>query len=103
MKFLIFILLIFSAPSWALKINGKFLESTCSTNKAMIWLSTDSESYKDRKLLLHTLVPLGGTFSFYVRPGDYQVRGSDEKGCESFAKISIKDTDENLKISLKGE
>jgi hypothetical protein len=97
------ILVTISSASLALEIKGHFRSSTCKTNKAMIWLSTDSENYKQRQLLLHTLVPKGGTFSFYVKPGSYQVRGSDERGCESLTKVSIKDSDKILNIDLQGE
>ena len=38
---------------------------------------------------MHTEVPVGGSFQFYLKPGDYQLRASDEKGCEFFKKIKI--------------
>lgn len=67
----------------------------------MIWLSLDKENYKDRVLLMHTLVPVGGTFKFNVRPGEYQVRASDEAGCEFFKKVSVKVSDPHISVVLE--
>lgn len=55
----------------------------------MVWLSLDKEPYKERLLLMHTEVPVGGSFQFYLKPGDYQLRASDEKGCEFLQKIKV--------------
>lgn len=55
----------------------------------MVWLSLDKDTYKERLLLMHTEVPVGGTFQFYLKPGDYQLRASDAKGCEFFQRIKV--------------
>lgn len=104
MKMIIVLLVsLFQFSAYALKIEGNYQGSTCKTTQAMMWLSLDNDNYKERKLLLHTMVPNGGTFSFYVKPGNYQLRGSDEKGCEFLKKLSVKDSDQNIQVALKGE
>lgn len=95
------IILSFSLSSFGLSINGTYSGSECKTDKAMMWLSLDKDEYKERQLLIHTMVPTGGTFSFYVKPGNYQLRGSDEKGCEFFSKFSINNEDQKVQIALK--
>ncbi len=81
-------------------ISGKVLTDKGCSNKAMVWLSLDKENYKERLLLMHTEVPIGGTFSFYVKPGEYQIRGSDESGCHYLQKLSLKDSRENVTVRL---
>lgn len=81
-------------------ISGQVESAPGCSKKAMVWLSLDKESYKERLLLMHTEVPAGGTFNFYVKPGDYQVRGSDEAGCEYLQKVSITGNDSKLVIKL---
>lgn len=49
---------------------------------------------------MHTEVPIGGSFQFYVRPGNYQVRASDESGCEYMEKVSVKDKGPELNVKL---
>lgn len=66
----------------------------------MVWVSLDKENYKERLLLMHTLVPVGGKFQFYLKPGSYQLHASDEKGCSFFEKISVK-TMLDLDIRMK--
>lgn len=81
-------------------ISGKVeLQSDCSKT-AMVWLSLDKENYKERLLLMHTEVPRGGTFRFFVKPGQYQIRGSDEEGCEFLEKISVKAEDVIVSVKL---
>ena len=55
----------------------------------MVWVSLDKDQYKERLLLMHTEVPVGGSFQFYLKPGDYQVRASDQKGCEFFKQVKV--------------
>lgn len=69
-------------------ISGKVEKTEGCSGKVMVWLSLDKENYKERLLLMHTEVPVGGSFKFYVRPGKYQVRASDESGCEYFQRVS---------------
>lgn len=87
---------------WAqsLTISGKIEAPPSCSDKAMIWLSLDKEQYQERLLLMHTEVPRGGTFSFYVRPGQYQVRGSDKLGCEFLQKITVIDKSPVLVIKM---
>jgi hypothetical protein len=82
-------------------ISGKVEANKLCSKKAMVWLSLDKENYKDRLLLMHTLVPVGGTFKFNVRPGEYQVRASDEAGCEFLKKVSVKGSDPHISIMLE--
>jgi hypothetical protein len=63
-------------------------QKECS-KEVMVWLSLDKENYKERLLLMHTLVPVGGKFQFYLKPGNYQVRASDEEGCEFFQRVKV--------------
>lgn len=81
-------------------ISGKVESDPACSKKAMVWLSLDKETYKERLLLMHTEVPVGGTFNFYVKPGEYQVRGSDEAGCEFLKKMSITGNDSQLIIKM---
>lgn len=67
----------------------------------MVWLSLDKENYKERLLLMHTEVPVGGTYKFYLKPGDYQVRGSDEKGCEFLKRITVQNGEVNVAVNLE--
>lgn len=82
------------------RISGSVTSQSGCSKKVMVWLSLDKENYKERLLLMHTEVPDGGTFEFYVRPGDYQVRASDETGCEYLQKVSVKGEDSSLKIKM---
>lgn len=80
-------------------ISGKLEETKGCSKKAMVWLSLDKENYQERLLLMHTEIPQNGTFKFYVKPGKYQVRASDEAGCELVRKVEIKER--NLTLNLK--
>lgn len=71
----------------------------CS-KKVMVWLSLDKENYKERLLLMHTEVPQNGTFKFFARPGHYQVRASDEAGCEFVKKVSLKTRNAHIDIRM---
>lgn len=71
----------------------------CSKS-AMIWIALDKDDYKDRLLLMHTEVPIGGSFQFYLKPGQYQVRASDENGCEFLQKIKVKDLVSTIQIKM---
>ena len=64
-------------------------QKECSTAPVMVWLSLDKDNYNERLLLMHTEVPVGGSFQFYLKPGDYQLRASDKSGCESLQKIRV--------------
>lgn len=66
----------------------------------MVWLSLDKDDYKERLLLMHTEVPVGGSFQFYLKPGAYQVRASDEKGCEFFQRIRVNDSLKDIKVKM---
>lgn len=89
-----------STQLMAVKIQGKVESSPkCDPKTMMVWLSLDKNDYQERLLLMHTEVPVGGTFEFHVKPGKYQVRASDEKGCEDYKRISI--IQKNEMISLK--
>lgn len=66
----------------------------------MVWLSLDKENFKDRLLLMHTEVPVGGSFQFNLKNGDYQLRATDKSGCEFLERISIKDKIHTAKVML---
>lgn len=103
MKYLFFILIFVShahANSIEHTIAGKVERTKGCSEKVMVWLSLDKEDYQERLLLMHTEVPLGGTFRFHVRPGDYQVRASDKDGCEFLQRVSVKGEDPFLAIKM---
>jgi hypothetical protein len=70
-------------------VKGKVISSSQCGKKAMVWLSLDESSYEKRLLLMHTMVPVGGTFQFYLKAGEYELRGSDDQGCGFIRKIKI--------------
>ena len=82
-------LLSFSALG-ATGVKGVVTSVEGCSSPVMVWISLDKEDYKERLLLMHTEVPIGGSFQFYLKPGNYQLRGSDEKGCEYFKRILVK-------------
>ena len=102
---LLLLLLVFFTPvSQAFSsagVMGKVEQTKGCADKVMVWLSLDKEDYQERLLLLHTEVPVGGTFQFYLRPGNYQVRASDQEGCEFFKSVEVKDSILNLKIVME--
>ncbi len=69
----------------------------------MVWVSLDKDEYKERLLLMHTEVPVGGTFQFYLKPGNYQIRASDEKGCEFLKRIKVDKNVEQLQVKMEGK
>lgn len=81
-------------------IEGRISSTSGCGKKAMVWLSLDKENYQERKLLIHTEVPVGGTFKFYTRPGSYQLRASDEMGCEFMQRVTVKDNPINQAVRL---
>jgi hypothetical protein len=101
MKYLFLtVLLINHARAFSLadSISGKLEATPGCSNKAMVWLSLDKENYKERLLLMHTEVPQGGSFKFFVKAGKYQIRASDEAGCEYAQKVSVSSRNVNLAI-----
>lgn len=66
----------------------------------MMWLSLDKENYKERLLLMHTEVPVGGSFQFYLKPGKYQLRGSDKAGCEYLKRIVVTEKMGHVDVKL---
>ena len=103
MRYIVFGLLFsFSvkAVTFESTISGKFEATPGCSKKAMIWLSLDKENYSERMLLMHTEVPHGGTFRFFVKSGNYQVRGSDEAGCEFMKRITVRDRDVTVPVKL---
>lgn len=100
--FLFLFLLSFSVFS-ATGIKGVVTSVEGCSSPVMVWVSLDKEDYKERLLLMHTEVPVGGSFQFYLKPGNYQLRGSDQKGCEYFKRILVKGSvlTEKLKMLQK--
>lgn len=81
-------------------VKGAVSQTSGCSQKAMVWLSLDKNDYHERLLLMHTLVPVRGTYQFYLKPGKYQVRGSDEAGCEFFSRIEVKNSVVNLDVKM---
>lgn len=67
----------------------------------MMWLSKDAQDFAKKILLMHTEVPEQGTFDFYVKPGEYLVVGSNEKGCSFQQVVRILDRDVTIAAILK--
>jgi hypothetical protein len=92
-RLLITISLIVSFPLLASDsgVKGKVFSLPACSDPVMVWVSLDKDNYKERLLLLHSTVPVGGSFQFFLKPGAYQLRASDEKGCEFVQRIQVKD------------
>ena len=74
----------------ALSIKGRVsAASSCGEGKVMVWLSKIAEEFQQKELLMHTLVPINGTYEFYVIPGQYRVEVSTDKGCEEHKNVFI--------------
>ncbi len=105
MKHLLLIIFIVSSlqalSSTDRTLSGRVEVNASCSKKVMAWLSLDKESYKERLLLMHTEVPQGGTFRFYVKPGSYQVRVTDESSCEYFTKVDVKTKDIELTVKME--
>jgi hypothetical protein len=67
----------------------------------MVWLSLQAHEFKQQELLMHTLVPVNGTYEFYVVPGQYKVVASTEKGCEEQKNVSIVHKEAHIDFLLK--
>lgn len=81
-------------------VKGRVNSDKGCSSPAMVWLSLDKDSYKERLLLMHTEVPVGGTFQFYLKPGKYQLRASDKSGCEYLKRIVVKDAVGKVDVKL---
>lgn len=81
-------------------VKGVVQSAEGCSEQVMVWLSLDKDNYKERLLLMHTEVPKGGSFQFYLKPGNYQVRASDKVGCEFLQKITIKDAFSHIQVKL---
>lgn len=103
MKSLSLVLIFFTSTvlADATGVKGTVASTKGCSSPVMVWLSLDKEAYKERLLLMHTEVPVGGSFQFYLKPGDYQLRASDEKGCEFLQKIKV--TAKVLAVKVKME
>ncbi len=100
-RFLLLILLTLNNITLASSIRGVVeVIDSCKTDKVMVWLGTVHSDFLKRKLLMHTEVPVGGTFEFYVRPGNYEIRGSNELGCGHISEVKVTDKVEEVKIKL---
>jgi hypothetical protein len=88
------------AVSIADSISGKVGVTPGCGNKVMVYLSLDKENYKERLLLMHTEVPQNGTFKFYVKPGNYQIRAGDKEGCEFFQRVTVSKRDVDLTVKM---
>jgi hypothetical protein len=103
MKSLLLIIFLFINQAQAASgVKGKVSSpKECSNKTVMVWLSLDKDNYKERLLLMHTEVPVGGTFQFYLKPGDYQLRASDESGCEFYQKLKVDRTVASINVLLE--
>lgn len=82
-------------------VKGKVVTPSGCSRKAMVWLSLDKDDYQKRLLLMHTEVPAGGKFQFYLKPGKYQLRATDEKGCEFYQKITVGRKVSSVEVRMK--
>ncbi|MBA2404071.1 MAG: hypothetical protein H0V66_04805, partial [Bdellovibrionales bacterium] len=95
MKAAYLMLLFISFPVWSTAtastsgVKGSVASPKTCIGPVMVWVSLDKDDYKERLLLMHTEVPVGGTFQFYLKPGDYQIRASDEKGCDFLKQVTV--------------
>ena len=101
MKALGITLFLLTTPALAVGIKGRVSsDEACRSGKIMVWLSQNEKEFKKKELLLHTQVPERGTFEFYVKPGDYLVVASNEKGCAVEQPVRISDKDVLLQLDL---
>lgn len=82
-------------------VKGRVESVTGCSDKVMVWVSLDKEEYKERLLLMHSEVPVGGTFQLHLLPGNYQLRASDKLGCETFKRIQVKEGEQNIPLKLE--
>jgi len=102
MGFVLIILSFFSIRLEASVIRGEVSSpKECQTSgRTMVWLSLPNDDFKQRLLLMHTLVPDRGSFEFYVKPGAYRIMASNEKGCEFQQVINMDQENKDIKIKL---
>lgn len=101
MKGPLLLLIFLSFSAWSASgVKGKMSSPHGCSKSAMVWVSLDEDDYKDRLLLMHSEVPVGGSFQFYLKPGAYQVRASDDKGCEFLQRIKVSDLVSNIQIKM---
>jgi hypothetical protein len=101
MKVLAIMLVIFSLSAHSASgVKGKVISPKGCSSPVMVWVALDKDQYKERLLLMHTEVPVGGSFQFYLKPGEYQVRASDEKGCEFFQRVEVKDLVSQIQVKM---
>lgn len=105
MKTFFFILMLFisNAAFASPGVVGEVISIKECSKEVMVWLSLDKDDYKERLLLMHTLVPVGGKFQFYLRPGSYQLRASDDQGCSFYQKIKIQDAIGSIQVRMAKE
>ncbi|HLW58095.1 MAG TPA: hypothetical protein VKY27_11945 [Bacteriovoracaceae bacterium] len=101
MRLSIFLITFFmTSHALALGIFGHISAPEGCAKKVMVWLSLDKEEYQERLLLMHTEVPVGGSYKFYTKPGQYQIRANDEAGCEFMSRIEVKDKDAEVHVRM---
>ena len=88
----------------ALSIKGRVsVADGCGEGKAMVWLSKIAEEFQHKELLMHTLVPVNGTYEFYVIPGQYRLEVSTEKGCEEHKNVFIVHKEARIDFILRDQ
>lgn len=90
-KFLIALLFTAQAIASETGVTGSIRSPKGCSGNVMVWLSLDKDNYNERLLLMHTEVPAKGSFQFYLKPGAYQLRASNEQGCDFEKKITVGD------------
>jgi hypothetical protein len=98
--FLILFTLFSYSIGFASGIKGKVVSLKDCSSSVMVWVSLDKENYHERLLLMHSEVPVGGSFQFYLKPGAYQVRASDQKGCDYLDHITVSEAVRNIEIKM---
>lgn len=98
--FILFLLFTSTTALSASGVKGQVLAPKDCGSTTMVWVSLDKDDYKERLLLMHTEVPVGGSFQFYLKPGAYQIRASDEKGCEYFQRVKVNEQLSKLQVKM---
>jgi hypothetical protein len=102
---ILFILVALISNLHASSIRGKVTSpAACNSDLIMVWLGNVTDDFTERKLLMHTEVPNGGSFEFYVKPGEYEVRGSTKEGCGFIQKMKVAENEsKNILVKLESK
>ncbi len=84
------------SPAVAYKLEGQIVsgDSSCQKKPIDLWLS------QGKQLLFQSIVPVGGTYSFYVRPGQYNLIATSTEDCfqGKVVNVTTQDVIENFDV-----